>query len=137
MCILRGKPVVDDFSKYYSVNDDGTTGLNLLLKVRNRKEKKCDMVSIFVKGHVPTATEENPYLKDGGMAEQMLKRLSSKCDITIYCHATYDVNAHNQYLICDSYRTESRTSRMQAIKEETEKKKALEQKYINSQKGDS
>lgn len=136
MCIIRGKPVKDDFSDDYIVKDDESTILNLELSVSNRACKTCDHVIVQVHGHVPN--EAIPMYKNGGMAEHMLKKLSSKCDITLYCHASYRhyVNKNGreikiQLLICDTYRTESRKSRMQAIMEESQKKKELEQKYIN------
>lgn len=139
MCIIRGRPVKDDFSDDYFIKDDETTMLRLELKVLNRAMKTCDHVMVYVYGHVPN--EAIRMYEEGGMAEQMLKKLSTKCDITLYCHASYrhyvskkGNEIKHQMLICDSYRTESRTSRMQAIMEETQKKKELEQKYIEDNK---
>lgn len=130
MCILRGKPITDDFSPYYKIDKKtGDTHLSLLLSVRNRREKRAIPVCVIVNGHIPT-NEDLRYL-EGGMAEQMLKRLSSKCDITLYCHAVFDTVKKRQYLICDTYRTESRTSRMQAIQEETAKKNKMYSKYTS------
>ena len=136
MCIIRGRPTKDDFTDCYKIKDDETTILNLELKVRNRALHTFDYVIVQVYGHVPN--EAIPYYEEGGMAEQLLRKLSSKCDITLYCHASYrhylnkrGKESKIQLLICDSFRTESRTSRMQAIQEDVDRKKALEQKYIN------
>ncbi len=134
MCIIRGKPTTNDFTNYYRILDDGTTQLSVKLRVVNKTCNTTDYAYILVYGHVKDETSK--WYKNGGMAERLLKKLSSKCDVTFYCHVSYreyvkkdDTVVKKQLLVCDTYRTESKDSRMQAIMQAMEKKKALEEKY--------
>lgn len=134
MVTLRGKPVHSDFSKYYTVKEDGTTQLKLVLKVFNvRKANRYkermlsyDTFVIQVFGHV----KDEEHVK-GGMAERLLARLSKNVYVTCYCHLVQkqqiinDNTIYHLYLQLDGFRTEGSDIIVQAAQKARQERQAL------------
>ncbi len=141
MLSLRGKPIYDDYTNFYNVGKKtGKTHLYFWIKVyspgRSYRVGKptFDYICMHVYGHVKDT--EHP---KGGMAEQLLKRISKNVFITCYCHVSQSKRiskngkvSSNLECYLDGFRTEDQTLVVRSYdskKREKEELDKIEFKY--------
>ncbi len=130
---LRGKPIHDDYSKFYKVAKSDYTVLYFWIKIYNstksykNKKPTFDHIPVTVFGHIKD--EKHP---KGGLAEQLLSRVSKELYVTLYCHIdtseflAYGVHRRESFsIVLDGFRMENQTLVVRANTKVKQEKKAI------------